>query len=168
MKQLGLISRLPRLALVQAEGAAPLYHLLRRAEAEKKTPREIGLEAVGNPHTLATAIRIGAPASWKKALRELEATNGICEAVSEQEIADAKAVIGLSGIGCEPASAASVAGTRKLVSQGTIRPGDQVVAILTGHILKDPDSILDHQERFGISLETVEPDMDAVTRLLDG
>ena len=65
-------------------------------------------------------------------------------------------------------SAASVAGTRKLVSQGTIRPGDHVVAILTGHILKDPDSILDHQERFGISLETVEADIDAVTRLLDG
>ncbi len=72
------------------------------------------------------------------------------------------------GIGCEPASAASVAGTRKLVSHGTIRAGDQVVAVLTGHILKDPDAILNHQERFGISLETVEPDLDAVTRLLDG
>jgi len=183
MKQLGLISRLPRLALVQAEGAAPLYHLLRRAEAEKKPPREIGLEAVMNPQTLATAIRIGAPASWKKALRELEATNGICEAVSEQEIADAKAVIGLSGIGCEPASAATLAGIRKLVAANVIDKSERVVAVLTGNLLKDPDytlayhkgtlslagegSALAIQPRFGNQPVSVPPDADVIRRLVE-
>jgi threonine synthase len=183
MQQLGLISRLPRLALVQAEGAAPLYHLLRRAEAEKKSPGEMGLEAVRNPHTLATAIRIGAPASWKKALRELAATNGICEAVSEQEIADAKAVIGLSGIGCEPASAATLAGIRKLVAANVIDKSERVVAVLTGNLLKDPAYTLAYhqgtlslagegpaqaiQPRFSNQPVSVPPDADVIRRLLE-
>ena len=146
MQQLGLIARLPRLALIQAEGAAPLVRLLRRAAAEGRNPREIGLEPVESPQTLATAIRIGAPASWKKALRELEATRGVCETVSEQEIADAKAVIGLSGIGCEPASAATLAGIRKLIAQNVIGKSDRVVAVLTGNLLKDPSYTLSYHE----------------------
>jgi threonine synthase len=182
MKQLGLIARLPRLALIQAEGSAPLYHLLRRAEAEKRTPREIGLEPVANPQTLATAIRIGAPASWKKALRELEATNGVVEAVSEQEIADAKAVIGLSGIGCEPASAATLAGIRKLVAANVIDKSERVVAVLTGNLLKDPAYTLAYhqgtlalagegpalaiQPRFGNQPVSVPPHAEAIRRLL--
>ena len=117
---------------------------------------------------MATAIRIGNPVNYPKAVRSLQWTDGVVEQVTDDEILEAKNRVDTVGIGCEPASAASVAGTRKLVPQGTIRPGDQVVAILTGHILKDPDSILDHKERFGISLETVEPNLDAVTRLLDG
>ena len=146
MKQLGLIARLPRMAVIQAEGSAPLYQLIRRAAAEGRPPWEIGLQPVESPQTLATAIRIGSPASWKKALREIEATRGVCEAVSEQEIADAKAVIGLSGIGCEPASAATLAGIRKLVSRNVIGKSDRVVAVLTGNLLKDPGYTLAYHE----------------------
>jgi threonine synthase len=134
LQVLGLIRRLPRLAVVQAERAAPLYHMLRQ-KAETLTP-------VDNPQTLATAIKIGAPVSWPKAVRELRATRGICEMACDQEIADAKAVIGRCGIGCEPASAATLAGIRKLAARGVIAPGDDVVAVLTGHVLKDPEYIL--------------------------
>ena len=95
---------------------------------------------VTNPETLATAIRIGDPVSWPKALHEVDTTHGVVEKVSEQEIADAKAIIGQCGIGCEPASAATLAGIRKLV--GTVIPKDaDVVAVLTGNVLKDPDYI---------------------------
>ncbi len=132
-RQVGLIRRLPRLAVVQAEGAAPFYHLY-RDQVSQLTPVE-------NPETLATAIKIGAPVSWPKALREVEASLGIVEQVSEQEIADAKAVLGRCGIGCEPASAATLAGVRKLAAARVIRRDHYVVIILTGHLLKDPDYI---------------------------
>lgn len=133
LRDCGLIRRLPRLAVIQAEGAAPFYELARRQASV--------LEPVRAPETLATAIRIGDPVSWPKALHEVRATAGVVEKVSEQEIADAKAIIGQCGIGCEPASAATLAGIRKLRAAGTIRPGDDVVAVLTGHLLKDPDYI---------------------------
>ncbi len=134
IKELGLIRRLPRLAVVQAEGAAPLYRMLAEALEE--------LQPVESPQTLATAIKIGAPVSWPKAVRELRASNGLCEVASDEEIADAKAAIGRAGIGCEPASAATLAGIRKLVTAGKISPQEDVVAVLTGHLLKDPDYIL--------------------------
>jgi threonine synthase len=132
--ELGIIEKMPRLAVIQAEGAAPFYEL---AQAPAGAP----LEPVRNPETLATAIRIGDPVSWPKALHEVRASRGVVEKVSEQEIADAKAQIGLCGIGCEPASAATLAGIRKLAAAGTIRASDDVVAILTGNLLKDPDYI---------------------------
>jgi threonine synthase len=91
---------------------------------------------------MATAIRIGSPASWKKALRVLEATGGTVEQVSEVEIALAKAEIGADGIGCEPASAVTLAGLKKLVKQGFVKPQESVVLVLTGHLLKDPDFTL--------------------------
>jgi threonine synthase len=89
--------------------------------------------------TLATAIRIGNPASWKKALRVLQATGGEVEEVTEVEIAVAKAEIGADGIGCEPASAVTLAGLKKLRQSGFVKSGESVVLILTGHLLKDPD-----------------------------
>jgi threonine synthase len=89
--------------------------------------------------TLATAIQIGNPASWKKALRVLQATGGEVEQVTEVEIAIAKAEIGADGIGCEPASAVTLAGLKKLRRSGFVKPGESVVLILTGHQLKDPD-----------------------------
>src|SRR5437764_12304267 len=89
--------------------------------------------------TMATAIRIGNPASWKKAVRVLEATGGTVEQVSEIEIALAKAEIGADGIGCEPASAVTLAGLKKLVKQGVVKPNELVVLILTEHMLQDPD-----------------------------
>ena len=127
----GVISRLPKLTIIQAEGSNPLYRMW-QAGAETLTP-------VTPAWTLATAIKIGNPVSWPKALRGLNCSNGTVESVNEQEIADAKAVIGSDGIGCEPASAVTVAGIRKLVAAGEIDPGEDIVAILTGHVLKDPD-----------------------------
>jgi threonine synthase len=129
----GLITRMPRLAVIQAEGAAPFADLYQSGGCE--------FVSVTKPETLATAIKIGDPVSWPKALSEIYGTQGVVERVSEQEIADAKAIIGRCGIGCEPASAASLAGVRKLVSAGTIQPTDRVIGILTGHVLKDPDYI---------------------------
>lgn len=131
MRELGLISRLPKLSVIQAEGANALVRTLREAA---------GRELVSvHAETRATAIRIGNPASWKKAAHVLEATEGACEQVSEIEIAQAKAEIGAEGIGCEPASAVTLAGLKKLVKQGFVRPQESVVLVLTGNLLKDPD-----------------------------
>ncbi len=112
MKELGLISRLPKLSVVQAEGA----------NAMVRTMREAGGKSLISVHaeTMATAIRIGSPASWKKAARVLDATGGTVEQVSEFEIALAKAEIGADGIGCEPASAVTLAGIKE-VSEARIR-----------------------------------------------
>jgi threonine synthase len=129
----GLIARLPKIAVVQAVGAAPFFDYVRGGYDN--------FEAVRHPETLATAIRIGDPVSWPKAEAVVRKTVGAVERVSEQEIADAKAVIGRSGIGCEPASAATLAGIRKMTAAGTIRGDESVVAILTGNVLKDPDYI---------------------------
>jgi threonine synthase len=134
MKALGLIGRLPRLAVIQAEGSAPFFDLYRATDRSR-------LNAVTHPETLATAIKIGDPISWPKALHEVLTSGGVVEKVTEQEIADAKAVIGRCGIGCEPASAATLAGIRKLTAAGTIAGSADVVAVLTGNVLKDPDYI---------------------------
>jgi len=141
LKELGMIDRLPRLAVVQAEGAAPFYDLMHGADRSRLNP-------VAHPETLATAIKIGDPVSWPKALREIDASRGVVEKVTEQEIADAKAVVGRCGIGCEPASAATLAGIRKLTAAGVIRRDSDVVAVLTGNVLKDPDYI--HRYHTGV------------------
>ena len=131
MRELKLISRLPKLSIIQAHGANPFYRSVREFGGKKLEPM--------TADTLATAIRIGNPASWKKALRVLQATGGEVEEVSEVEIAAAKAEIGADGIGCEPASAVTLAGLKKLRRSGFVKSGESVVLILTGHILKDPD-----------------------------
>jgi threonine synthase len=94
-------------------------------------------------HTRATAIRIGNPASWRKAARVIRDTGGFCEQVSEAEIALAKAEIGHEGIGCEPASAVTLAGLKKLIRAGKVLPGESVVLVLTGHTLKDAEYTID-------------------------
>jgi threonine synthase len=131
MLAVGLISRLPKLSVIQAEGANALVRTLRETEGKKL----VNVQA----ETRATAIRIGNPASWKKAVHVLEATGGACEQVSEIEIAQAKAEIGTEGIGCEPASAVTLAGLKKLVKQRFVKPEETVVLVLTGNLLKDPD-----------------------------
>jgi threonine synthase len=142
---LGLINRLPKLSVVQAEGAAPLARMFaaltkkQRANGDNLPER---LEPVEDPKTLATAIKIGAPVSWKKALRAVLRSGGQIISVSEQEIADAKAMIGRDSIGCEPASATTVAGIKKLIASGHVGSRDDVVAVLTGHALKDPDYMI--------------------------
>lgn len=136
LNELGLIEKLPKLAAIQAEGASPFYQLW-SSGADK-------LKAVKQPKTVASAIRIGNPVSWKKALKVLKWSKGIVEKVSDQEIMDAKAIIDKSGIGCEPASAASVAGVKKLRESGIIERSEKVVSILTGNLLKDPETTVQY------------------------
>jgi len=135
----GFLDKLPRLVIVQAEGANPLAQMWRSGSDE--------LQPVDNPETAATAIRIGNPRSWKKALRALRKTNGSVIDVSDHEIAEAKAMIGRDGIGCEPASATTLAALRTLTQQDKIDRDAAVVAILTGHALKDTDFILNSRLR---------------------
>jgi threonine synthase len=138
LKMLGFLEKLPRVTIIQAAGAAPLFNMLESGLA--------ALSPVEKASTLASAIKIGNPVSWKKALRSLEFSDGWCERVSDQEIADAKAVLGRDGIGCEPASAATVAGLKRMAEiepgdpeMGRIERDEDVVALLTGHQLKDSD-----------------------------
>jgi threonine synthase len=131
MREIDLIPRLPKLSVIQAEGANALVRTLREAGGKQL----INVEA----ETRATAIRIGNPASWQKAVNVIQATGGACEQVSEVEIAQAKAEIGAEGIGCEPASAVTLAGLRKLLQQSFVKPDETVVLVLTGNLLKDPD-----------------------------
>lgn len=133
LHQLGLIDRIPRLAIIQAEGANPLYKHFTQGF---KTFTPVKAE------TIATAIKIGNPVNLQKAIRTIEWTGGVVEEVTDQQIMDAKATVDRIGIGCEPASACSVAGTKKLVEKGIIKPGDTVVGVLTGHVLKDPEATI--------------------------
>jgi len=173
MHELGLISRLPKLSVIQAEGANALVRTLREAG---------GRQLISVPaETRATAIRIGNPASWKKAAHVLRATGGACEQVSELEIAQAKAEIGAEGIGCEPASAVTLAGLKKLVKQGFVKADETVVLVLTGNLLKDPDFTIDFHrgEMFGGGKESaglealrhppivLDASLDAVIRTLE-
>jgi len=135
LHDLGLIDRLPRLAIIQAEGANPLYQAYQRGFDRLEPMRA---------ETIATAIKIGSPVSYPKAVRALRWTDGVVEQVSDQEIMEAKALIDGIGIGCEPASGCSLAGIRKLVENGTIKPHETVVGVLTGHVLKDPDATIDY------------------------
>jgi threonine synthase len=132
---LGLIDKMPRIAAVQASGAAPFAASYREEFRERHSVRA---------ETVATAIRIGDPASYSRAVRVIRATNGVVLDVPDSAILDAKAVVDASGVGCEPASAASVAGVRELVRRGEIGRADSVVAVLTGHILKDPGILLEY------------------------
>lgn len=180
IKHLGLIQRMPKISIIQAEGANPLYRSIEENGGEELIPVKA--------NTRATAIRIGNPASWRKALRALRTTGGWCEQVSEQEIALAKAQIGAEGIGCEPASAVTFAGLKKLIAQGKIGRDERVVLILTGHTLKDSNFTIDYhrgelfneEENAGISAEdqaiheslrkppiVLEPDSDAVLHALE-
>ena len=134
----GLIDRQPKITVVQAEGAAPFARFARHSEAEMVDEE--------HPQTLASAIKIGAPVSWKKAWTAVRDTGGRVITVTEQEIAHAKSMIGRDGIGCEPASATTVAGIRKLVNENQIQKHESVVAVLTGHLLKDTDYVIKYHE----------------------
>jgi threonine synthase len=173
MQSLGFISALPKISIIQAEGANPLV----RTMHENGGSELIGVQA----ETLATAIRIGHPASWKKAVRVLKATGGKVEQVSEAEMALAKAEIGAEGIGCEPASAVTFAGLKKLVVAGFVKPNESIVLVLTGHLLKDPDFVLNFHRGDLLAADrqaemlkpsrrapiVLDPTADAVTRTLE-
>ena len=137
LRDLGLIDRLPRLVVVQAAGAAPFARAFAAGFAE-------GSYAPVAAETVATAIRIGAPVSYPRARRAIEQTDGIVTAVTDAEILEAKAAIDRAGIGCEPASAATLAGVRQLVAAGRLPAGVSVLGILTGHILKDSEAVVNY------------------------
>jgi threonine synthase len=169
--RVGMIERLPKLHVVQAEGAAPLARLF--AGMDKSPLRRNAtslpdrLTPLAHPQTLATAIKIGAPVSWQKSLRGVLKSGGQVLAVSEQEIADAKAIIGRDGIGCEPASATTVAGIRKLVASKIIGRDEAVVAVLTGHVLKDPEYV-GHYHRGTLSLPSSGEGKDGTSQEIHG
>jgi threonine synthase len=158
---LALIPRLPRLAVIQASGANPFVTAFRTGAP---------VVPLAEAETCATAIRIGDPISWRKSLRGVTASGGIVDDVTDQEILDAKAKLDASGIGAEPASCAAVAGARKLAAAGVIGRGERVCGILTGHLLKDPEIVVDYHRgalpgispNFANALRRAEPNLKAV------
>lgn len=160
----GLIDRVPRLAAVQARGAAPFARSFAEDFEQRYAVRA---------ETVATAIRIGNPASFERAVQAIRETDGVVLAVSDDEILEAKAAVDRAGVGCEPASAASVAGVRDLIRRGLMAPDQRAVAILTGHILKDPGILLDYHSKrepappgANRPIE-IEADVGAVERAMD-
>jgi threonine synthase len=135
MRELGLVARMPRISVIQAEGANPLVRSFASSHGSELKPVEA--------QTRASAIRIGNPASWRKAVRVIQDTDGYCLDVTETEIAIAKAELGAEGLGCEPASAVTLAGLKNLRADGKINSADTVVLVLTGHTLKDADYTID-------------------------
>ncbi len=167
LKELGLIGRMPRLAAVQAQGANPFYRSFLGGFQQRES-----VEA----RTIATAIRIGDPVSYPRAVRALRWTDGLVAEVTDQEIMDAKARVDAAGIGCEPASAAAVAGAKKLVEASVIGRKEKVLVILTGHLLKDPQATVGyHLEKLaGLTPAyancpvAIEPTLEAVQEALEG
>lgn len=166
LRELGLIDRIPRLAVINAAGADTLYQLFERRQVRWQGGQTDMAEVhqfyaeMDAEHrkasTIASAIEINRPVNLRKCLRALETCDGVVRQVSDQEILDAKAKVGAGGLGCEPASAASVAGARLLRDQGVIGASDRVVCILTGHQLKDPTATVAYhttdQEKFNQEL----------------
>jgi threonine synthase len=148
----GWIDRLPRLAAIQASGANPFYLGFREDFAQRHKVQA---------ETVASAIRIGDPVSYEKAVAAIRATNGVVEQVTDAELMAAKREIDAMGIGCEPASATTLAGVRKLRAAGLMSDDERIVCVLTGHILKDPDSILKN-----VGSIEIEPTIEAIIREL--
>jgi threonine synthase len=167
LRALGLIDKMPKIASIQAKGANPFYKLWQE-EVNQLEPIK--------PDTIATAIKIGNPVSWEKALRSIKETQGTVEQVSDNEIMDAKAVIDASGVGCEPASAASLAGIKKLREKGVIAEDETVVCILTGNLMKDSDTTVKYHlgKLQGIDTKRsnrpihVEPNLERIESILTG
>ncbi|MFQ5491875.1 MAG: threonine synthase [Phycisphaerae bacterium] len=159
LHELGLIDRIPRLAIINATGANTLYELFEtrglrwndgRFDAQLAGSHLADKTAAGwQARTVASAIEIGRPVNLAKALRSLEITKGLVRQVSDETILDHKALVGRFGYGCEPASAASVAGLRALRAEGVVAPDDRVVCILTGHGLKDPQATVGYHSGMG-------------------
>jgi threonine synthase len=147
-----LITKKPRLLAVQAAGAAPFAHGFKSGKHE----------TVEKPETVATAIRIGAPASWDRAMRAIRETDGWVTEVTDDQIMETKREIDRAGIGCEPASAASIAGLKRMRAEGKIKRDERVVAVLTGHVLKDPAAIIEADS----SPTEIEPSLAALERAL--
>lgn len=160
LRELRLVTKTPRLVVIQSAGADAFYRLMSTGAKD--------LVPVTRPETEATAIRIGSPANWRKARRALGETQGMCESVTDPEIFEAKRALASDGIGCEPASAATLAGIRKLRSASRIEPDADVVAVLTGHQLKDPDYVIGHAGELESGRRVqVEPEAAALRRAVE-
>jgi threonine synthase len=163
-QHLGLVDKIPRIAAVQAEGASPFYQSYQLNFAERKTVKA---------DTIASAIRIGNPVSYERAIRTLKWVNGLVTTVTDDEIMDAKAMVDRTGIGCEPASAASVAAARKLIAEGIIQPHETIIGILTGNLLKDPYATVDYHTgawpnaQFANAPVQIEAELGAVRRVIE-
>ena len=194
LRELGLIDRIPRLAVINAAGARTLYDLVEgcgvawndgRPDLARMDAYFLEMGAAGRrASTIASAIEINRPVNLMKCLRALQWCRGVVRQVSDEEILDAKAQVGAGGFGCEPASAASVAGARLLVKEGVIGPDERVVCILTGHELKDPTATVAYhthdakyfdevlrsrgvqQARFANRAVQVENDLGAIVKVI--
>ena len=181
LKQLGLIDRIPRLAIINATGADTLTDLVNNKKLNWNNGR-VNQQIIDeyyadltarnfSPHTCASAIEISRPVNLKKCLRAIDICNGVVRAVPDEEIVDAKAIIGRHGLGCEPASAASIAGLKHLRAEGVIGPAEQVACVLTGHPLKDPNVTVNyHKEKQGqFSNPPIEVanDLDEIIKLIN-
>ncbi|MEK6677543.1 MAG: threonine synthase [Planctomycetota bacterium] len=185
LAELGLIDRMPRLAVINADGADTLHELFverglryhggrwdrAMVESYYRDMKAAGRKA----HTVASAIEIAQPVNLPKALRSLEAMDGVVRRVSDEAILDGKALVGRYGFGCEPASGATIAGLQLLLQQQVISPGDRVVCILTGHALKDPSATIDYHRplqpedargRYSNRPVSVSADFEAICRAL--
>ncbi|MCD5426019.1 MAG: threonine synthase [Methanosarcinaceae archaeon] len=154
-KLLGLTDKIPKMMGIQSEGAAPITNAV-RAGADDTIP-------IQNPETIATAIRIGNPVNAIKALKAIKESNGSSETVTDEEIIWAQKILAsVEGIGVEPASAASIAGLKKLLNQGVIGRDETVVCVTTGHLLKDPEEVIDNCDEPIVIDATIESIRDAV------
>ncbi|MBN1341294.1 MAG: threonine synthase [Phycisphaerae bacterium] len=192
--ELGLVDKIPRLAVIVAHGANTLYELHER-QGLRWNKGYVDCEKIGTlynrmdqsgykPHTIASAIEISRPVNLPKCLRALDTMNGLVRQVSDDDILEHKAMVGRFGFGCEPASGASVAGLNMLLREKVISPDEDVVCILTGHELKDPDATVRYHT--GIDMKAAEPppakpvtgkyanvpirvadDIDAICKILD-
>lgn len=137
---LGMIKKMPRMVGIQAENASPITRAFKLKESQ--------VQSVSRPETVATAIRIGAPVSWKKALAAIYASKGLMETVSDDQILEAQKLLARrEGLFVEPASATSIAGLQKLTTMGQFDKNEVIVCVATGHGLKDPDIVLKTYEK---------------------
>jgi len=155
LRTLGIADSIPKMTGIQAEGAKPVVNAFKQAKAEI-TPED-------RPETIASAIRIGNPVNAAKALHAIRTSGGVAESVTDKEITEAQLELArLEGIGVEPASAASIAGLKKLVETGEIERDERIVCITTGHLLKDPERVIQICE----APKEVDADVDAVRKMM--
>ncbi len=180
LKELGLIEKVPRMAIINAAGAGTLTDLVNSkklvwngGKVNQKIIDDYYADLTArnfSPRTCASAIEISRPVNLKKCLRAIDVCNGVVRAVTDQEICDAKAVVGKYGLGCEPASAATIAGLKHLRAEGIVGADERVACVLTGHPLKDPNITVDyHKDKKGqFSNPPIEApnDLDKIIKLI--
>lgn len=180
LKQLGLIKKIPRIAIINATGANTFSDLVNNkglcwnnGDVNSSIIDDYYADLTArkfSPHTCASAIEISRPVNLKKCLRTIDVCDGVVRDVSDAEIVDAKALVGKYGLGCEPASAATIAGLKVLLAEGVIKPEETIVCVLTGHCLKDPNVTVnyhkDGQGQFSNRPIEANNDFDEIMKLI--